>query len=154
TVISAGRSLTSAGSGLTRPRRCRRLPGCERPDGGPGPGGALLTGGSVAWGYPRPRWPQGPDGPEPPGPAVTVARAPKRAQVPAARLPIARVSVDVPLPHLDRLFDYLVPESMADAAVPGCRIRVRFAGRLTGGYLVERAEATEHQGKLAFLSRV
>ncbi len=67
---------------------------------------------------------------------------------------MARVAVDVPLPHLDRLFDYLVPETLAEAAVPGCRVRVRFAGRLTGGYLVERAEATEHAGRLAFLERV
>src|SRR6185312_11218180 len=37
---------------------------------------------------------------------------------------------------------------------PGCRVRVRFAGRLTGGYLLERAEASDHQGTLAFLERV
>jgi primosomal protein N' (replication factor Y) len=64
------------------------------------------------------------------------------------------VAVDVPLPHLDRLFDYLVPDRLADSAVPGCRVRVRFAGRLTSGYLVERAEASEHEGRLAFLERV
>jgi primosomal protein N' (replication factor Y) len=64
------------------------------------------------------------------------------------------VAVDVPLPHLDRLFDYLVPESVASAAVPGCRVKVRFSGRLTGGYLLERAEETEHRGRLAFLQRV
>ena len=60
----------------------------------------------------------------------------------------------MPLPHLDRLFDYLVPEALAERAVPGCRVRVRFAGRLTGGYLVERADVTEHHGRLAFLERV
>ena len=60
----------------------------------------------------------------------------------------------MPLPHLDRLFDYLVPEQFADRAVPGCRVRVRFAGRLTGGYLVERAPASEHKGRLAFIERV
>jgi len=60
----------------------------------------------------------------------------------------------VPLPHLDRLFDYLVPEALAERAVPGCRVRVRFAGRLTGGYLVARADSTEHHGRLAFLERV
>ncbi len=38
--------------------------------------------------------------------------------------------------------------------MPGCRVRVRFAGRLTGGYVVERAEASEHEGQLAFLERV
>ena len=33
--------------------------------------------------------------------------------------PVARVLVDVPLAHLDRPFDYLVPATMAEAAVPG-----------------------------------
>ena len=82
------------------------------------------------------------------------ARQPAQAQVPAASLPVARVAVDVPLPHLDRLFDYLVPEPMAAAAVPGCRVKVRFSGRLTAGFLVERAESSEHQGKLAYLHKV
>ena len=67
---------------------------------------------------------------------------------------MARVAVDVPLAHLDRPFDYLVPATLDEAAVPGCRVRVRFAGRLTGGYLLERAEASDHQGTLAFLERV
>ena len=67
---------------------------------------------------------------------------------------VARVAVDVPLAHLDRPFDYLVPEQLAERAVPGCRVRVRFAGRLTGGYLLERADASEHEGRLAFLERV
>jgi len=64
------------------------------------------------------------------------------------------VAVDVPLAHLDRPFDYLVPERLTQAAVPGCRVRVRFAGRLTGGYLLERASTSDHQGSLAFLERV
>lgn len=76
------------------------------------------------------------------------------SRTPAADLPVARVAVDVPLPHLDRLFDYLVPAQLAESAVPGCRVRVRFSGRLTGGYLVERADGSEHQGKLAYLERV
>ena len=67
---------------------------------------------------------------------------------------MARVAVDVPLAHLDRPFDYLVPATLDEAAVPGCRVRVRFAGRLTGGYLLERAEASDHEGTLAFLERV
>ena len=67
---------------------------------------------------------------------------------------MARVAVDVPLAHLDRPFDYLVPATLDEAAVPGCRVRIRFAGRLTGGYLLERAEASDHQGTLAFLERV
>jgi primosomal protein N' (replication factor Y) (superfamily II helicase) len=74
--------------------------------------------------------------------------------VAAARLPVARVAVDVSLPHLDRPFDYLVPDRLAADAVPGCRVRVRFAGRLTGGYLLGRAEESQHPGGLAFLERV
>ncbi len=76
------------------------------------------------------------------------------AKVAASHLPVARVAVDVSLPHLDRPFDYLVPEQLARDAVPGCRVRVRFAGRLTGGYLLQRVEASSHEGRLAFLERV
>jgi primosomal protein N' (replication factor Y) (superfamily II helicase) len=72
----------------------------------------------------------------------------------APLLPVARVAVDIPLAHLDRPFDYLVPERLTDQAVPGCRVRVRFAGQLTDGYLLERAAASEHPGQLARLERV
>jgi primosomal protein N' (replication factor Y) (superfamily II helicase) len=68
--------------------------------------------------------------------------------------PVARVAVDVGLAHLDRPFDYLVPASMDQVAQPGVRVRVRFAGRLVGGFLLERAEASEHAGRLARLERV
>ena len=67
---------------------------------------------------------------------------------------MARVLVDVPLAHLDRPFDYLVPERLAESAVPGCRVRVRFAGQLVGGYLLDRVAVSEHQGRLAALERV
>jgi len=73
---------------------------------------------------------------------------------PAAELPVARVAVDISLPHLDRPFDYLVPDVMAESAVPGCQVRVRFAGQLTGGFLLERRAGTDHQGKLGYLERV
>jgi primosomal protein N' (replication factor Y) (superfamily II helicase) len=76
------------------------------------------------------------------------------AQTPAAHLPVARVLVDVPLAHLDRPFDYLVPERLAESAVPGCRVRVRFAGQLVGGYLLDRVAVSDHTGRLAALERV
>ncbi|HTY73259.1 MAG TPA: primosomal protein N' [Actinomycetes bacterium] len=69
-------------------------------------------------------------------------------------LPVARVAVDVPLPHLDRPFDYEVPEAMAETAVPGTRVRVRFAGRLVDGWVLERATGSEHPGRLSRLSKV
>ncbi len=69
-------------------------------------------------------------------------------------LPVARVLVDVTLAHLDRTFDYAVPESMAEAAQPGTRVKVRFAGQDVDGYLVARAEHSDHPGALAPLRRV
>jgi primosomal protein N' (replication factor Y) len=85
-------------------------------------------------------------------PATRTARKGERR--PAAELPVARVAVDVPLPHLDRPFDYLVPDKLDTQAVPGCRVRVRFAGRLVDGYVLERVEQSEHDGRLLYLERV
>jgi primosomal protein N' (replication factor Y) len=82
-----------------------------------------------------------------------VAKGPKDQAV-SERLPVARVAVDISLAHLDRPFDYLVPARLDAEAVPGCRVRVRFAGQLVDGYLLERAETSEHQGRLARLERV
>ena len=73
---------------------------------------------------------------------------------PAPDCPVARVAVDIPLAHLDRPFDYLVPERLAAQALPGVRVRVRFAGQLTDGFILERASASEHQGRLSYLQRV
>ena len=73
---------------------------------------------------------------------------------PAPGLPVARVCVDVPLSHLDRLFDYKVSAEQDSTAQPGVRVRVRFAGQLVDGWLIERAEESEHLGKLAWLERV
>src|SRR5437588_5524545 len=73
---------------------------------------------------------------------------------PAPTRPVARVCVDVPLAHLDRPFDYHVPEQLDADAVPGCRVRVRFAGQLVDGFLLDRVEHSEHPGKLSFLERV
>ncbi len=62
-------------------------------------------------------------------------------------LPVARVAVDTGVPHLDRPFDYSVTAATA-GAVPGCRVRVRFAGRLADGVVLERLAASDHAGAL------
>ena len=77
-----------------------------------------------------------------------------KEQAVSERLPVARVAVDISLAHLDRPFDYLVPASMDETAVPGCRVRVRFAGQLVDGYLLDRIQTSEHEGRLARLERV
>jgi primosomal protein N' (replication factor Y) len=73
---------------------------------------------------------------------------------PAERLPVARVSVDVPLAHLDRPFDYLVSAADDEAAQPGVRVKVRFAGQLVNGFLLSRVESSDHGGKLAYLEKI
>jgi primosomal protein N' (replication factor Y) len=81
-------------------------------------------------------------------------RAPAPPPAAAATLPVARVVVDVPLPHLDRTFDYLVPARVDELAVPGARVRLRFSGQLVDGFILDRHDASEHAGRLAFLERV
>lgn len=49
---------------------------------------------------------------------------------------VARIAVDLPLAHLDRTFDYTVPEKLREQAVPGARVRVRFSGQLRDGWLI------------------
>ncbi|MFM9135225.1 MAG: primosome assembly protein PriA, partial [bacterium] len=58
---------------------------------------------------------------------------------------VAHVAVDVPLPHLDRVFDYEIPEAMAASARPGHRVRVRFSGRLVDGFIVDVGDSSGHR---------
>ncbi|MFF7968880.1 primosomal protein N' [Streptomyces sp. NPDC007903] len=81
--------------------------------------------------------------------------------------PVARVLVDKGVLHLDRYFDYAVPEELDADAQPGVRVRVRFgAGRhrvrdgrregggLIDGYLIERRAESDYAGPLAALAQV
>jgi primosomal protein N' (replication factor Y) len=85
----------------------------------------------------------------------TVRSTPPPARVPgpAEQRPVARVAVDVPHAHLDRPFDYLVPADMDEAVVPGARVKVRFAGRKVDGFVLARAEGSEHEGRLGRVER-
>jgi primosomal protein N' (replication factor Y) (superfamily II helicase) len=64
------------------------------------------------------------------------------------------VAVDIPLSHLDRAFDYAVSAEQDVAAVPGARVRVRFAGRLRDGFILERVATADHEGALSPLSKI
>lgn len=68
--------------------------------------------------------------------------------------PIARVVPLLGMPHLDRPFDYTVPDKLDQSALPGVRVRIRFAGRLVDGLLIERRRTSEHGGNLKPLERV
>ncbi|WP_127475138.1 primosomal protein N' [Microbacterium sulfonylureivorans] len=69
---------------------------------------------------------------------------------------VARVLIDSPLPQLDRLFDYAIPEHLSDAAAPGVRVRVplRTAGRMVDGYLVAVGEPDASDRPLSELESV
>ncbi len=82
--------------------------------------------------------------PEKPAPPTRAPRV--RVRLPAAgELPVARVALLTPVPHLDRVFDYEVPEKLAAAALPGVRVRVRLAGRLVDGFVLERVETSDRE---------
>ncbi|MBA3523488.1 MAG: hypothetical protein H0T85_02820, partial [Geodermatophilaceae bacterium] len=68
--------------------------------------------------------------------------------------PVAGVAVDVSLAHLDRVFDYAVPTALDADAQPGVRVRVRFAGRLVDGVVLDRRAGSGHGGRLAAIERV
>ena len=69
---------------------------------------------------------------------------------------VARVLIDSPLPQLDRLFDYGIPASMVETALPGVRVRVplRSAGRIADGYIVELGPPGDYTGALSELDEV
>ncbi|MDQ6658464.1 MAG: primosomal protein N' [Actinomycetota bacterium] len=93
------------------------------------------------------------------GTPSTAKKPSKTAALPSPKqpvelLPVATVAVDISLSHLDRPFDYLVPADLGETAQPGARVRVRFAGRLVDGFVLDRLERSEHGGRLGYLERV
>ncbi|WP_104103773.1 primosomal protein N' [Arthrobacter sp. 08Y14] len=72
----------------------------------------------------------------------------------APALPVARVLLDSPLPHLDRPFDYLVPADLDKDAVPGARVKVRFGGQELAGFITERTAQADTSARLVALGKV
>jgi primosomal protein N' (replication factor Y) len=72
----------------------------------------------------------------------------------APTLPVARVLIESSLPHLDRPFDYSVPEALDNAAQPGVRVKVKFNGQDLGGYILERVVESDAGHTLVPLHRV
>lgn len=76
---------------------------------------------------------------------AAATRARKAAEASIAEVdPVAKVLVDLPMAHLDRPFDYAVPASMAEEAQPGVRVKVRFGPKGVDGFVVGRADSSEH----------
>ncbi|MDM7831197.1 primosomal protein N' [Cellulomonas edaphi] len=85
---------------------------------------------------------------------VLQARRRARTVALAERAPVARVCIDLPPQHLDRLFEYAVPAAMAETAVPGVRVKVRFGAQDVDAYVIERTEDAEHDGELLPIRRL
>lgn len=68
--------------------------------------------------------------------------------------PVARVVLDLSPHHLDRTFDYLVPASMAADARPGVRVKARFGPQEVDGFVLARADRSDHDGRLVPLKRL
>lgn len=68
---------------------------------------------------------------------------------------IARVLLDSPLPQLDRLFDYALPDELGEVPV-GVRVRVplRTAGRVIDAYVVEVDEEDDAERALSTVEAV
>ena len=67
---------------------------------------------------------------------------------------IVQVRIDSQVPHLDRSFDYSVPETLAESPDVGSRVRVRFAGRLVNGFVTAVDPQQKHEGQLRSIERV
>lgn len=68
--------------------------------------------------------------------------------------PVAVVRLDVPAAHLDREYDYAIPEKLVHKAVVGAPITAQFGARTTNGYIVDITETTSHPGRLRALRSV
>jgi primosomal protein N' (replication factor Y) (superfamily II helicase) len=89
-----------------------------------------------------------------PAPARRKAARPAGALEIAEELPVARVVLDLSPHHLDRVFDYLVPAAMSAGAQPGVRVKARFGPQEVDGFVLARAERSDHDGRLVPLKRL
>ncbi|GAA2182218.1 primosomal protein N' [Leucobacter tardus] len=69
---------------------------------------------------------------------------------------VARILLDSALPQLDHLFDYAVPDELADDLRVGQRVRVPFRSqtRKSFGYVIEFAERSDFGGELSAVSEI
>jgi primosomal protein N' (replication factor Y) len=69
---------------------------------------------------------------------------------------VARVLLDTPLPQLDHLFDYLIPEAIASNVEPGRLVSVPLRGgkRMCNAYVVEVESESSFTGQLQAIDKV
>lgn len=67
---------------------------------------------------------------------------------------IARVVLDSPLPSLDKIFDYAIPDELESRISIGHKVSVPFgrSKKLSDAFVIEIAESTEFNGKLSSIA--
>ncbi|APT92468.1 primosome assembly protein PriA [Corynebacterium phocae] len=73
---------------------------------------------------------------------------------PAPTKPVVRVLPLLRVAHLDRPFDYCVPERLHEQVRPGIRVRVRFNGTTQDALVIERREQSDFTGELLYITDV
>lgn len=68
--------------------------------------------------------------------------------------PVAKILLEVPVLHLDRLFDYLIPNDLDEAAQPGVRVKVRFGHQELFGWLIRRSDTIDTVARLSTIRKV
>ena len=69
---------------------------------------------------------------------------------------IAKLAIQSNLPQLDRLFDYLIPESLQDSVMIGSRVKAPFgrSKKLHEAFVADLADTTDFSGKLSEIADV
>lgn len=68
--------------------------------------------------------------------------------------PVAHVQLEMPQPHMDRVFDYLIPKKLDESARVGTRVMVDVGARQVAGFIVARDSSAGVGAQLRPLRRV
>lgn len=68
--------------------------------------------------------------------------------------PVAKILLEAPVLHLDKLFDYLIPHELDDAAQPGVRVKVRFGHQELFGWLIQRSDTIDTVARLNTIRKI
>ena len=66
----------------------------------------------------------------------------------------AQVLANVPLLHVDRPFDYVIPENLMPKVAVGCRVAISFGGRKATGFVVGLSDSVERPEKVSEIEDV
>ena len=72
----------------------------------------------------------------------------------ASEEPFVRVLVDHQIPHLDKIYEYTVPQDFSSATQIGALVEIEFGHSLTQGIILSRSTESENAGKLKQIRKI